>query len=43
MDGGIEQVTDPEEDRLARKQARRVMMRSLALAAAITAAICVWP
>jgi hypothetical protein len=38
MDGGVEQVGDPEADQQARRQARGVMMRSLALATVITAA-----
>lgn len=37
MDSGIEQVKDPDEIHQARVQARGVYLRSLLLAAAITA------
>lgn len=43
MDGGIEQVQDPDEIRQARVQARGVYARSLALAAAITFALWLVP
>jgi len=43
MDGGVEQIGDPEADKQARRQARGVMIRSVLLAAAITAAFVAWP
>jgi hypothetical protein len=39
MDAGSEPITDPEELRQVRRQARRVRMQSLLFAAAVTAVL----
>ena len=43
MDNGVERITDPAELRQVRAQARMVYLKSVALAAALTAALALMP